>query len=122
MNPRVLQCKNCWKWGHTTGACRIQGARCVRYNGFHKSEHHHHFSWCCKANNKTNAPRLEIKKSESCSHLFKCSNCKGDYKVDSNACPFWRHKFNREWYLKEYQKIYKGQKQSIYSAVNGNIT
>ena len=65
MNPRVLQCKNCWKWGHITRACRIQEARCVRYNGFHKSEHHHHFSWCCKANDKTNASGLEINKSES---------------------------------------------------------
>ena len=25
MNLGVLQCKNCWKWDHTTGACRIQG-------------------------------------------------------------------------------------------------
>ena len=23
MNPGVLQCKNCWKWGHTSGVCRI---------------------------------------------------------------------------------------------------
>jgi len=21
MNPRVPQCKNCWKWGHTAGVC-----------------------------------------------------------------------------------------------------
>jgi len=23
MNPGVLQCKNCWKWGHATFSCRV---------------------------------------------------------------------------------------------------
>ena len=23
MNPGILQCKNCWKWGHTAGVCHI---------------------------------------------------------------------------------------------------
>jgi len=23
MNPGVLQCKNCWKWGHIAEVCRI---------------------------------------------------------------------------------------------------
>ena len=43
MNPSVLQCKNCWKWGHATFLCRIQGSRCVKCNGPHKSEHHWEF-------------------------------------------------------------------------------
>jgi len=43
MNPGVLQCKNCWKWGHSTFLCRIQGAKCIKYNGSHKSEHHREF-------------------------------------------------------------------------------
>jgi len=33
MNPGVPLCKNCWKWGHATLSCRIQGARCVKCNG-----------------------------------------------------------------------------------------
>ena len=49
MNPGVPQCKNCWKWGHSTFSCRIQGAKCGKCNGPHKSEHHREFSWCCKA-------------------------------------------------------------------------
>jgi len=53
MNPSIPQCKNCWKWGHTTFLCRIQGAKCVKCNGLHKSEHHREFGWCCKANAKT---------------------------------------------------------------------
>ena len=40
MNPSVPQCKNCWKWKHATFSCRIQGAKCVKCNGPHKSEHH----------------------------------------------------------------------------------
>ena len=43
MNPGVPQCKNCWKWGHSMFLCRIQGAKCVRCNGPHKSEHHREF-------------------------------------------------------------------------------
>ena len=54
MNPGVSQCKNCWKWGHSTFSYRIQGAKYVKCNGPHKSEHHREFGWCCKANAKTN--------------------------------------------------------------------
>ena len=98
MNPGVLQCKNCWKWGHTTFLCRIQEAKCIKCNGPHKLEHHQEFKWCYKANDKINPPRLETKKGESCPHLFKCSNCHGDHLADSNQCPFWCHRFNREWH------------------------
>ena len=96
MNSGVLLCKNCWKWGHATLSCRIQGAKYIKCNGPHKSEHHREFGWCCKANDKTNPPRLETRKGEPCSHSFKCSNCKGDHQADSVHCPFWRHRFNRE--------------------------
>ena len=61
MNSGVSQCKNCWKWGHATFLCRIQGAKYVKCNGLHKSEHHREFGWCCKANDKINPPRLETK-------------------------------------------------------------
>jgi len=44
MNPGVPQCKNCWKWGHMAGVCCIQGAKCIRCNGLHLSEHHCHFA------------------------------------------------------------------------------
>ena len=56
INPGVPQCKNCWKWGHSTFACCIQESKCIKCNGPHKSEHHREFGWCCKANNKTNPP------------------------------------------------------------------
>ena len=120
MNPGVPLCKNCWKWGHTTMSCRIQGAKCMKCNSSHKSEHHREFGWYCKANNKTNPPRLETKKGESCPHSFKCSNCKGDHQANSVHCPFWRHRFNREWHVKKYTEICENRLKSLHSDVNTN--
>ena len=102
INPRVLQCKNCQKWDHTTFVCKFQRSRYIKYNSSHKSEYHHHFTQCYKANFKINLPRLETKQGESCPHLFKCLNCKGDHQTDSNMCPFWKHQFNKEWHMKKY--------------------
>ena len=96
MNPGVSQCKNCWKWGHTAGVCHIQGAKCLKCNGPHLVEHHHHFVWYCKANNKINPPRLETKKGVLCPYSFKCINCKGNHQADSSDCPFWKHCFNKK--------------------------
>ena len=119
MNPGVPQCKNCWKWGHATFSCRIQGSKCVKYNSPHKSENHREFGWCCKANNKINPLRLETKKGEPCPHTFKCLNCHGDHQANSNACPFWQHCFNREWQIKKYSEICENRSKSIHS--EGNI-
>ena len=33
MHPRVAQCRNCWRWGHPTHACRAQGAKCQKCGG-----------------------------------------------------------------------------------------
>lgn len=41
-----------------------------------------------KANEKTNPPYLETKKSEPCSHSFKYANCQGDYQADLNQYLF----------------------------------
>ena len=81
MNPGVPQCKNCWKWGHMTFSCRIQGSKCVKCNGPYKSKNHCEFGWCCKTNDRINPPRLETKKGEPCPHSFKCLNCWGDHQV-----------------------------------------
>ena len=76
MNPGVPQYKNCWKWDYSAGVCRIQGTKYVKCNSPHQTIYYRKFVWCCKANEKTNPPRLETKKGEPCPHLFKCSNCK----------------------------------------------
>ena len=120
MNSGIPQCKNCWKWGHATFSCKIQEAKCVKCNGLHKSEHHQEFGWYCKANAKINPPRLETKKGEPCPHSFKCPNCRGDHQADSNQCPFWRHRFNREWHQKKYTEIHENRSKLIHSEVNSN--
>ena len=121
MNPGVPQCKNCWKWGHMTFSCKIQGLKYVKYNGPHKSENHCKFRWCCKANDKIILLRLEIKKGELCPHSFKCLNCQGDHQVDSNLCLFWRHRFNREWQQRKYAEICENRSKLIHSEVNGEL-
>ena len=44
MNLGVLQCKNCWKWGHMAGVCCIQEAKCVKCNGSHLTAYHCYFT------------------------------------------------------------------------------
>ena len=88
INLRVLQYKNCWKWGHSIFMCRIQDSKCVKCNGLHKSEHHQHFVWCCKLNFKISPLGLETKQETSYLHSFKCSNYKGDHQADSNLYSF----------------------------------
>ena len=119
MNLGMPQYKNCWRWGHTTFSCRIQGSKCIKCNGPHKSENHQEFGWCCKVNEKTNPPCLKTKKGEPCSHSFKCSNCKGNHQADSNQCPFWRHQFNREWHQKKYAEICENRVTLICSLESG---
>ena len=105
MNLGIPQYKNCWKWRHSTYACRIQSSNCIKCNRLYKSKYHHHFTWYYKANFKTNSLRLKTKQGEPCLHFFKCSICKGNHQAYSNLCPFWKYKFNREWYSKKYQEI-----------------
>jgi len=88
MNPGVPQYKNCWKWGHLAGVCRIQGSKCAKCNGPHLIDNHWEFAWCCKANSKVNLPRLEMQKGEPCPYSFKYLNCKGPHTADSVECPF----------------------------------
>ena len=87
MNPSIPQCKNCWKWGYTTFACHLHRAKCKKCGGLHKLEHHRDIAWCCKANFKTNSPRLETKAGEPCPHDFKCLNCKESHLADDPKCP-----------------------------------
>ena len=119
MNLGVFQCKNCWKWGHLMFSCKIQEAKYIKCNGSYKSKHHCQFVWYYKANKKTNPPRLETKKSEPCSHTFKCSNCWGKHQANLNTCFFWKHCFNHNWHNKKQQELCKSRSNSICSAMSG---
>ena len=99
MNPGVPQCKNCWKWGHSTLSCRSHVSRCTKCHGAHNTKHHREKAWCCMENKKTN--HVATIAGEPCPHIFKCMNCKGDHQVDSYSCPYWHNWFNRDWHGKK---------------------
>ena len=65
-----------------TEICHIQGVKCVKCNRPYLTSYHYHFAWYCKANNKLNSPRPEIKKSKLCSHSFKYLNYKDNHQAD----------------------------------------
>ena len=98
MHPGVAQCRNCWRWGHPTHACRTQGAKCQKCGSPHRVENHRLLAWCCKANPKSNSPREATADSVSCSHTFKCLNCKGNHSADDNKCSFQCHHFDKQWH------------------------
>jgi len=119
MNPGVPQCHNCWKWGHTTFLCQAHGSRCQKCSSPHKLEHHRELAWCCKANPKSNPPRLKTAQGTPCPHPFKCINCKGKHMADDSKCPFWRNRFNRDWHSKKAQEARESKANSIRLAVGG---
>ena len=59
IKPRILQCKNCWKWGHTMFFYHAHGSKYIKCNGPHKIKHYCDLVWCCKANFKTNYQDLK---------------------------------------------------------------
>jgi len=54
MNLGILQCKNCWKWGHLILSCCSHISRCAKCYGAHVTGHHREKAWCCMENKKTN--------------------------------------------------------------------
>ena len=105
MNPGVPQCKNCWKWGHSTLSCCSHISRCAKCYGAHITEHHREKAGCCMENKKLN--RSATKEGKPCPHIFKCMNCKGDHQANSYSCPYWRNRFNREWHGRKQQKLFQ---------------
>ena len=61
MNPGIFQCKNCWKWGHTTFACHSHRSKCQKCNGPYKVKYHRDLAWCCKTNLKIDSPDSKLK-------------------------------------------------------------
>ena len=82
MKSSVPQCKNYQKQGHIIFACYLQNAKYLKCNSPYKVEHHHYFTWCCKANFKINPPCLETKQGKLSSYSFKYINCKSDYQAN----------------------------------------
>ena len=66
---------------YTTFTCCLYDSKCQKCNSLYKVKHYRDIVWCYKANFKINPSKLKIKKGESCPHLFKCINCKGEHQV-----------------------------------------
>ena len=96
MNPGIPQCKNCWKWGHSTLSCHSHISRCAKCYEAHTTEHHREKAWYCMENKKAN--RAATKEGKLCPHIFKCMNFKGDHQADSYSCHYWHNCFNRDWH------------------------
>ncbi|KAF5347005.1 hypothetical protein D9756_011008 [Leucocoprinus leucothites] len=119
MHPGVAQCRNCWRWGHPTHACRALGARCQICGGPHRIENHRSMAWCCKANPKSSPPCDATPDGIPCPHLenFKCLNCKGDHHANDNKCPFWRNRFDRTWHSNKAAESRTARANNLISSV-----
>jgi len=104
-NPDIPQCKNCWKWSHSTLSCHSHISRCTKCYGAHITKHHRKKAWCCMDNKKAN--QAATKEGEPCPHIFKCINCKGDHQADSYSCPYWHNRFNRDWHGRKQQELFQ---------------
>ena len=71
-----------------TFVCYAHGSKYIKCNDSYKVEYYRDIIWYYKANFKFNLSKLETKKEELCSHLFKYINCKGDHQADNNVCFF----------------------------------
>ena len=74
-------------------------------------------AWCCKANTKSNPPREATTAGAPCPHTFKCLNCRGDHAADDNKCPFWRHRFDKQWHANKAAEVRSGRANR--STING---
>ena len=54
INLGVPQCKNCWKWGHSTLSCHSHISRYAKCYGAHNTKHHREKAWYCIDNKKVN--------------------------------------------------------------------
>ena len=59
--------------------CHMHESKYQKYNSLQKLKHYKEIVWYCKANFKMNSLRLETKKEKSCTHSFKCINCKSKH-------------------------------------------
>ncbi|KAJ2921335.1 hypothetical protein H1R20_g15755, partial [Candolleomyces eurysporus] len=87
-NPGVPICNNCWVWGHPTEACRS--------------------STRCKGNAKAKPPVPPTPAGDACPHHYQCLACRRDNcSVTSGKCPFWNHRFDRDWIAAKYAELKK---------------
>ncbi|EKM73323.1 hypothetical protein AGABI1DRAFT_48856 [Agaricus bisporus var. burnettii JB137-S8] len=83
-------CTRCYRWGHHSSQCRRLGVRCPLCGGPHREDSH----------------SLMVP-DDKVAHRH-CVNCTASkrkersHSATDKACPFWKHRFDREWLRKQF--------------------
>src|SRR6267154_111200 len=110
-NPGSPLCQRCWRWGHSTRSCRVQTSSCPQCAGPHSEANHRSHAACCKEQPDATPPVAATPFGIPCPHESRCVNCNGSHAAnDKKKCPFWRHRFDREWISRRYSAVSAGSK------------
>ena len=104
-NPGVPICTRCHRWGHAVSSCWAPQHQCPACSSPHSIDEHRVAAGCCKGNPNVNPPVLPTPRNQPCPHSARCPNCRGHHLATAMACPFWRHRFDRNWIVAKYSKV-----------------
>ncbi|KXN85786.1 hypothetical protein AN958_10840 [Leucoagaricus sp. SymC.cos] len=102
-NPGASLCQRCWRWGHSSQTCHQKMPRCPLCSEPHYRDAHRAFAGCCKENARQGVPPTPT--GQPCPHPPHCLNCHQAHTADSRQCPFWCHRFDKDWIRHKYQEV-----------------
>jgi hypothetical protein len=86
-----IMCTRCQRWGHHHSKCRREGVRCALCGGPHRESSH---------STVVTAENVEHR------HCVNCTASKREKRnhsaLDRKLCPFWEHRYDREWLKKQF--------------------
>jgi hypothetical protein len=88
----LIQCTRCLKWGHHYSRCRALALRCPLCSGPHTQANH----------TKCVAPTSVERR-----HCLNCASAKrGNHQhaATDRKCPFWQHRFDRDWHKRQFKR------------------
>jgi hypothetical protein len=86
-------CTRCMRWGHHFKVCRAKAARCSLCGGPHSETNH---ASCV-------APTLV--EQRSCVNCTSARKEKHNHSAKDTSCPFWKHRFDREWLKRQFSPL-----------------
>lgn len=88
--PPIIQCKQCWKYGHVSTACNLEEQRCCLCSDSHTEAQYKEDCKRCREQEAEGGMDVDGKEMP-CNHNLKCRHCryKDDYNhpSDSQRCP-----------------------------------
>jgi hypothetical protein len=86
-----IMCTRCQRWGHHHSQCRREGVRCPLCGGPHREASH---------STMVAADKVDMR------HCVNCTASKREKRnhsaLDRKLCPFWDHRFDRDWLKKQF--------------------